>query len=129
MNQLLHKLLTLGIAAVWLVNGLFFKILNLMPRHELIVARIVNETYSRQFILLIGSLEVLMVVWVLSGVRSRLCTIFQVCIILTMNIMEFILVPDILMFGRVNLLVAIGFCILILYNEFYLNRRMEPAKS
>jgi hypothetical protein len=129
MNQTLHKLLTFFIAAVWLVNGLFFKILNLMPRHELIVARIVNQTYSRQLILLIGSLECLMVIWVLSGIKSRLCAIFQVIIIMTMNIMEFILVPDILMFGRVNLLVAIAFCILILYNEFYLNKRMEPAKS
>lgn len=124
----LYKILSIGIATVWLVNGLFFKILNLVPRHELIVARILGASYSRELILIIGSLEVLIAVWVLSGIKSRFCAIFQVVIIMTMNILEFILAPDILLFGRLNLAVAALFCIIILYNEFYLKKR-EDARS
>ena len=39
-HQVLHYL----IAAVWLANGLFCKVLNLVPRHQQIVARILGKT-------------------------------------------------------------------------------------
>jgi hypothetical protein len=34
------------IAAAWLVNGLFCKVLNFVPRHEEIVRRILGDEYS-----------------------------------------------------------------------------------
>ncbi len=37
-NQILNYL----IAAVWIANGLFCKVLNLVPRHQEIVARIIG---------------------------------------------------------------------------------------
>ncbi len=39
----LHQLLTYAIASVWLVNGLFCKVLNWVPRHQFIVARILGK--------------------------------------------------------------------------------------
>jgi len=45
----LYKLLTLLIATVWLANGLFCKLLNLVPRHRLIVARILGAPHATLF--------------------------------------------------------------------------------
>ena len=59
-NKNLNKALTLLISVVWLANGLFCKVLNLVPRHEQIVARILGEDYSRPLTILIGLSEVLM---------------------------------------------------------------------
>jgi hypothetical protein len=36
-----------------------------------------------------------------------------------MNVLEFILVPDLLLWGRVNILFALVFMVIIYYNEFY----------
>ena len=35
------------ISLVWLVNGLYCKVLNFVPRHQLIVARILGEDFAR----------------------------------------------------------------------------------
>lgn len=113
-----RHILTTFICLVWLVNGLFCKVLNLVPRHQEIVARILGEQYSWLFTKAIGVSEMLMVVWVLSRIKTRFCAIFQMVIIGTMNIIEFILAPDLLLFGRMNIVVASIFIGLIYVNEF-----------
>ena len=60
-----------------------------------------------------------MAVWILSGIKRRLNAITQIIIIATMNTLEFILVPDLLLWGRFNALFAFLFILLIFYNEFY----------
>ena len=45
----LYTIVTYLIAAVWLVNGLFCKVLHLTPRHERIVARTLGEGISGLF--------------------------------------------------------------------------------
>lgn len=50
----IYRVLTYLTATVWLVNGLFCKVLNFVPRHEQIVSNILNENYSRPLIILIG---------------------------------------------------------------------------
>lgn len=123
-NKNLNKALTLLISVVWLANGLFCKVLNLVPRHEQIVARILGEDYSRPLTILIGLSEVLMAVWVLSKFKSKLNTIMQILVVLTMNTLEFILVPDLLLWGRLNSLFALLFISLVYYNEFVLNKKL-----
>ena len=123
-NKNLNKALTLLISVVWLANGLFCKVLNLVPRHEQIVARILGEDYSRPLTILIGLSEVLMAVWVLSKFKSKLNTITQILVVLTMNTLEFILVPDLLLWGRLNSLFALLFINLVYYNEFVLNKKL-----
>lgn len=117
-----HKILLYLIAAVWLANGLFCKVLNLVPRHTEIVARILGDTYARPLTILIGCSEILMMVWVLSGIRARWCAIVQAVVIASMNVLEFTLVPDILLWGRLNIIFAFAFIALILCNEFVLNK-------
>ncbi len=102
----LHAFLTIGLAAVWFVNGLCCKVLNLVPRHRMIVARILGAEYAPAATLAIGLLELLMVAWVLSGIRPRLCAATQMAVVATMVLIECLLTPDLLLFGRANVVPA-----------------------
>lgn len=121
-----NKLLTYLIAAVWIANGLFCKVLNLVPRHRQIVARIIGSEHTTVLTKAIGCAEIAMALWILSGFRSRLNAITQVLVIATMNTLEFILAPDLLLWGRFNALYAFLFILLILFNEFY--RKTRPTQ-
>jgi len=103
------------VAAVWLVNGLFCKVLNLVPRHRQIVARIIGDSHAAALTRAIGFAEIAMAVWILSGIKPRLNAITQIVVIASMNTLEFILAPDLLLWGRFNALYASLFILLILY--------------
>jgi len=120
----INKLLNYLIATVWIANGLFCKVLNLVPRHQEIVARILGNEHPALFTKAIGLSEIAMAVWILSGFQTRLNAITQIAVIATMNIMEFFLAPDLLLWGRFNLLFAFLFVLLIFYNEFFLKHSL-----
>ena len=127
-NKAIHKLLTYCIAAIWIANGLFCKVLDLVPRHQQIVARILGNEYSRTLTIAIGCSEILMAAWVLSNNRSRLNAIAQIIIIAAMNTIEFILAPDLLLWGKANAIFAFILILVVYYNEFYLNKKLtKPA--
>ncbi len=119
----LYKILTFCIATVWIVNGLFCKVLDLVPRHEQIVAQILGDDYSKALTILIGLSEILMAIWVLSKFKSRLNAIAQIGIVGLMNTLEFILVPDLLLWGKLNSLFAFLFILVVYFNEFYLKKK------
>jgi uncharacterized membrane protein YphA (DoxX/SURF4 family) len=111
-------------AAIWVVNGLLCKVLNLVPRHEEIVKRILGTPYPRTLTTLIGLAEIGVGIWILTGIKPRLSATLQILAVVIMNILEFILVPDLLLWGRLNSIFAFLFIILIYLNEFYLNRQL-----
>lgn len=123
MNSRLHQILTWLIALVWFLNGFICKVLNIVPRHQEIVARIIGNEHSRTFTSLIGISEMVMAVWILSRKWSKFNAITQIVIIAVMNTLEFILASDLLLWGKFNALFAFLFIILIYYNEFHLNRK------
>lgn len=123
----IHRILTICIAMVWVVNGLFCKVLNFVPRHEQIISRILGDNYSRLFAVLIGLSEIGMAIWILSRICRRLNAMAQIIMITTMNILEFILVPDLLYWGKVNSIFAFMFILIIYFNEFYLDKRTVVA--
>ncbi|MBU2940286.1 DoxX-like family protein [Lacinutrix sp. C3R15] len=123
-NRKLYKILTFCIALVWILNGLFCKVLNLVPRHQQIVARILGDDYSRVLTILIGLSEILMAIWILSRFKPRLNAIAQISIVGLMNTLEFILVPDLLLWGKLNSLFALIFIMVVYFNEFYLNKKI-----
>lgn len=130
MNQRLpHILITTIIALVWFVNGFFCKLLDFVPRHQEIVGRILGEQYAWLFTKAIGVSEILMVVWILSRIKSRFCAIFQIAIVGTMNVIEFILAPDLLLFGRMNIVFAAIFIGVIYINEFFLGRKVVQSNQ
>lgn len=121
MKSRIYKIISFLIALVWLINGLVCKVLNLVPRHQQIVGRILGVNNAFVFTKMIGLAEIIMTIWIISGFRSRICTIFQILIVLTMNTIELFLVPDLLLFGKLNMVVAICFTLLLFANEFLLN--------
>ena len=60
-------LFKIGVALVWVVNGVYCKLLGGVPRHQLIVARILGAQHALLCTRLIGLAELLMAVWVVSG--------------------------------------------------------------
>ena len=96
-------------ASVWLGMGLGAKVLGLVPRHREIVARILGEAHADVITVMIGVSEIGMAVWILSGIRCRLCGMIQIGLVVVMNLLEVVLARDLLLFGAGNLLVAVGF--------------------
>lgn len=122
-KNIIQNIFKYSIATVWIANGLFCKVLNFVPRHEQIVARILGEDFSRPLTILIGISEIGMAIWFLSGIKSRLNTIAQIGIVATMNILEFILVPDLLLWGKLNSMFALLFIFVVYFNHFHLNKK------
>ncbi|MES2412054.1 MAG: DoxX-like family protein [Bacteroidota bacterium] len=126
-NKNIHKIVTYCIAAVWIANGLFCKVLDFVPRHQEIVERITNvdRPSAAYLTILIGISEIIMAVWILSGYRSKLNTIAQIIIIASMNTLEFMLAPDLLLWGKLNSLFAFLFILVVYFNEFHLNKKQQ----
>lgn len=119
----MKKAINIAIALVWLINGLYCKVLDKVPRHRMIVASILGDEYAQLLTVTIGVLEIGMAVWILTRIYARLCAITQILIVALMNILEFILVPDLLLFGHFNIVVASCFILIIYLNEFILSER------
>lgn len=105
------------------MNGLFCKVLNFVPRHQEIVATILGNKVAPNLTMIIGLLEVAMFFWILTKIKAKICSTLQILIIGTMNVLEFFLAPDLLLFGKLNIVFAAMFMVLIFINEFYLRDR------
>ena len=124
-NKKVHTILTYCIALVWIINGLFCKMLNFVPRHRQIISEILGDDYAQIFTRLIGFSEVVMALWILSKFKHRLNATIQIAIVGLMNILEFILVPELLLWGKLNSLFAFIFILVVYLNEFYLNKKIK----
>ncbi len=121
-----NKVLAYLIAVVWFINGLFCKVLNLVPRHQEIVGRILGEDYSRPLTFAIGLAEIGMGIWILSGFKPRLNAIVQILVVTIMNILEFILVQDLLLWGKFNALFAFLFVLIVYFHAYHLKNGIKP---
>jgi len=122
LNKTINFLIIYSISAVWIVNGLYCKVLNFVPRHDQIVSRILDISISRPITISIGILEIIMGLWVLSRLKSNLNAIVQIVIVLVMNVLEFLLVPDLLLWGKLNICFAIVFITIVYFANFKLNK-------
>lgn len=68
--------------------------------------------------------EIMMAIWAFSKFKSRLNAILQILVVACMNILEFILVPDLLLWGKLNSMFALFFIGFVYYNEFVLNQKL-----
>ncbi len=92
----IHKISGLCIAAVWIFHGLYSKILDGVPRHKMIVARILGEDIAKPATMFIGALEVTLGLWVILEKRKRLCAVTQTAALVTMNSLEILFARDLL---------------------------------
>lgn len=107
---------TFFIAAVWVLFAVYGKLVPLTPTHQQIVARVFGEAASSRLTHMIGLGELLIAVWVLSGIRKQWCGWFQIVAVTTMNCIELLIASDILMWGNLNGLFALIFVLLVYWN-------------
>ena len=121
-QKALHRIVTWFTAAVWMAFGLFCKVLNLVPRQDKIVARILGDEHAVVLTKLIGAAEVVMALWIISRIWPRFNAAVQIAVVGAMNVLEFVLAPDLLLWGRFNAVFAAVFMCVVYYNEFVLRR-------
>ncbi|MBU6328082.1 MAG: hypothetical protein KGQ89_10665, partial [Verrucomicrobia bacterium] len=92
----IHKISGLCVAAVWIFHGLYSKILDGVPRHRMIVARILGEDIAKPATMFIGAMEVMLGLWVILEKRKRLCAATQTAALVTMNTLEILFARDLL---------------------------------
>lgn len=113
-----HRAFRYLFALVWLVNGLWCKVLGGVTRHEVIVGAILDRALAPQLTFAIGIAEIGMAAWIVAGWRYQVCAASQIAIILLMNVIEFSAVPHLLLWGRLNIVFAALLCGLIFWNAF-----------
>ena len=74
------------------------------------------------FTLFIGIGETALGIWILTGKRIKETAVFQIVLIGTMNTIEFILVPELLLWGKLNALFAFLLILVIYINAFLIQR-------
>jgi DoxX-like family/Uncharacterized conserved protein (COG2071) len=87
------------VAAVWLLHGLYNKILGGSPRHLAIVQAVpgLAGITGERILMCVGIGEVAIAVWVLSGWRPRLCAATQTAALVSMNVLELTFARDLLL--------------------------------
>lgn len=123
------NILNYAIASVWLVNGLGCKVLNWVPRHQQIVAKILGEEHARLLTILIGVAEIGMALWVLSKRHTKWNAIVQISVVAAMNVLECALAPELLLWGRLNAFFANCFIALVYYNAFARHRSIRDVNN
>lgn len=90
----LLTILRLCTAAVWLVFGLVFKVMHVVPRHDQIVAAVLGPDLARPLTIAVGVGETMLALWILSGRWPRTCAAVQTLAIVAMNTLELTLARD-----------------------------------
>jgi hypothetical protein len=89
--------LTFVTASVWLVFGMWFKLLGMVPRHRLIIAAILGEAVAGPMTLIVGAAETTLALWIISGLYPRICAAVQSMAIVTMNTVELLYAKNLLL--------------------------------
>jgi len=87
----------IGVGAVWLVFGVYYKLLRQVPRHERIVARVLGARVAPVLTRVIGAGEAAIAVWMFSGIALPLCVGLQTVLIASMNTLELRYARDLLL--------------------------------
>lgn len=114
-NTISRKLATILIGSVWIFHGFYSKVSNGIPRHRQIVGRILGEGIADRATLAIGILEILLGLWVFSGLQRRSCALVQTLALVSMNMLEIMLARDLLISALGMVALNLGFIALIWY--------------
>lgn len=96
-----------------------------MPRHQEIVADILGNDHAGILTTLIGCGEIFLALWVWSGRLRLICGWVQIALVMTMNLIEQALVPDLLLWGPWNLLWALAFSVIVWWS--FIRKETEPC--
>jgi hypothetical protein len=101
------------IGCVWVFHGFYSKILNGIPRHRLIVAKILGATNAGIYTRIIGTMEVLLGVWAFTAWQPVGCAVVQTAAIAGMNTLEIFLAGELLISALGMVLLNLGFLALV----------------
>src|SRR5436190_5910131 len=84
------RILRPAVAAVWMVHGLYNKLLGGSPRHLAIVQSVpgLDGANGVRMLTAVGAAEVAIAVWMLSGRAPLACAAVQTVLLLSMNVLE-----------------------------------------
>ena len=108
-----HHLSELFIAAIWIFHGGYSKILNGIPRHRLIIEKVLGSAIRDRATFAIGTLELLLGLWDLSGWQPIACAGVQTLAILGMNTLEIALARTLLVSAPGMVLLNLVFLALV----------------
>jgi hypothetical protein len=111
--QSVHPLAQIVIGAVWVFHGLYSKILNGIPRHRLIVGKILGVAQAPAATRAIGAMEFLLGLWAFSGWQPIWCASIQTVAIVAMNALEILLARELLISALGMLVLNCGFLSLV----------------
>lgn len=104
-SETFHIAAQIVIGAVWVFHGFYSKILNGIPRHRLIVGKVLGAENAESATKAIGLLELLLGIWAFTGWQPVGCAVAQTAAIVAMNSLEILL-------ARAFLISAAGMVIL-----------------
>lgn len=101
------------IGSVWVFHGFYSKLLNGIPRHRLIVGKILGTANAGMATKVIGLLEVLLGLWAFTGWQPMGCAAAQTAAIVAMNTLEIFLAGELLISAIGMVLLNLGFLSLV----------------
>lgn len=114
------------IGSVWVFHGIYSKILNGIPRHRLIVGKILGKERALIAIRVIGALEFLLGVWAFTGWQPVWCASIQTMAIVAMNSLEILLARELLISAIGMLLLNFGFVSIVWWWATFTQRMGGP---
>ncbi len=112
-SDTLHIAAQIVIGSVWVFHGLYSKILNGIPRHRLIVAKIIGTANAGIATKTIGLLEMLLGLWTFIGWQPVGCATMQTAAIVAMNTLEILLAGELLISAAGMVILNLGFLTLV----------------
>src|SRR5437899_2615620 len=112
-SETLHVAAQIVIGSVWVFHGFYSKILNGIPRHRLIVGKILGAANAGMATKAIGLLEVLLGLWVFTGWQPAGCAVVQTAAIVAMNTLEIFLAGELLISAVGMVILNLGFLSLV----------------
>jgi hypothetical protein len=111
----IHVAVQMLIGVVWVFHGLFSKLLNGIPRHRLIVGKILGTANAGVFTKVIGLFEVLLGIWAFTGWQAVGCAAVQTAALVIMNTLEIIFAEELLISAVGMVILNLVFLTLIWY--------------
>lgn len=108
-----HVAAQIVIGSVWVFHGLYSKILNGIPRHRLIVGKILGDANAGIATRVIGALEMLLGLWAWAGWQPVECAVVQTAAIVAMNSLEIFLARELLISAIGMVILNAGFLALV----------------
>lgn len=112
-SETFHIAAQVVIGLVWVFHGLYSKILDGIPRHRLIVGKILGTANAAMFTKAIGVLELLLGLWAFTGWQPVGCAAVQTAAIIAMNSLEILLARELLISAIGMVVLNLGFLSLV----------------